>query len=88
MFIEISPQDQKILAGAAAAAGFDATEHFLSEHIHALAVQAQPEGILSEAELEQSLAMCDQGLRDIENGDVITIEQALDETLIHIRSNV
>lgn len=87
MHIELTNQEKQRLAHIAAAAGFGATQDFLTQHIRALAAHATDEAPLSTPELAQSLAMCDHGMQDIAEGKYATPAEALEQTLNHIRLN-
>jgi len=81
MQIDIPPAEQQKLAAKAIAAGFDDVEAYVAEHVLALAHYG-PEVLapMTDAELQASLAMCDESMAQIDRGEGISVEESRRKT--------
>ncbi|MAT72050.1 MAG: hypothetical protein CMJ58_21300 [Planctomycetaceae bacterium] len=79
MQINLATADQLALAALAKAAGFEDVEGYASAYLSELVschVQADAAGVAGE-ELQASLAMCDQGLAELNAGKGKDLRQAV-----------
>ena len=86
MHINIPQAEQEQIARMATAAGYSDVEHYITEHVLALAYQ-QPDELpsLTSDELKASLQMCDQSMAEFDAGRGLTSEQARSQTLDYLR---
>jgi hypothetical protein len=79
MQIEITQAEQQRLIRLASAAGYEDVEQFVADHVSVLSQQPTPEELplLSPGELEESLAMCDRGMAEIDAGGGREAREAL-----------
>lgn len=79
MNIQLSPTDERSLAALAAQAGYQSAERYATEFLQEFVQQHATVGLepLSESELQASLKMCDQGMKEAEAGRGVNPDQAL-----------
>lgn len=84
MQIDLSPAEEAEIRRQASAVGYDNPARYLID----LAIH--PESTfrpLDPAELRESAAMCDEGMRDAESGRVMSVEEAREQALESLRRN-
>ena len=87
MHIQIPQDEADKLARHAAAAGFDSVEKYVADFVLNLANHPTADelfGPLSDNELAASLAMIDQGMQQINDGEGLTVDEARRRTLENI----
>ena len=87
MQINIPSGDHERLTQLALAAGYQDVEGYVTEHVLAIARQPAAEEFapLSPADLAASLAMCDQGMAEMEAGASLSLEEARGRTFARLR---
>ncbi|MDZ4659128.1 MAG: hypothetical protein SH868_16265 [Bythopirellula sp.] len=87
MHIDLSSYETENLTRHAAAAGFASVEQFVTQLVHTLAERPNVDDLftpLDDKELAQSLAMIDRGMKQIQAGEGLGIDEARQCTLARL----